>query len=317
MAFKRARREKVWLKIMITGPSGSGKSYSALRLAKGLAEACGSDIAYIGTEGSRNLYYANEFCYDLMELSEDGDRRSFTDFSPESYIHQIDEAVKAGYCVLLLDGISQEWQFLVNLHNSMSGNSFQNWGKVKPRHAAFMEKILTSPIHIICTARGKDAWVIEQNSEGKQIPKKVGIGSDTSKDVSYNMTVSFLLNQENHTYEADKDNTHLFDQVYGKVLTEDDGRALYEWANASEIPATVKEPKFEKAVATEMPELDIPTLQQKCISLAVSRGGQKNKELMDTMKKFVPNGNPNALKSATELNELIAAIEALPEVKTA
>ena len=59
--FKKAKREQVWLKVLLSGSSGCGKSYSALRLAKGIASKCGSDIAYIGTEGSRDLYYANEF----------------------------------------------------------------------------------------------------------------------------------------------------------------------------------------------------------------------------------------------------------------
>ena len=274
MSFKRARREKVWLKILLTGPSGSGKSYSALRLAKGLADACGSDIAYIGTEGSRDLYYASEYQFDLIQLSKDGNPREFTDFSPESYIHNIDEAVKQGYQVLCIDSISPEWSAILEMHEAMrTGNSFTNWGKVKPRHAAFMDKILTAPIHIICCSRAKDVYALEEDERGKVSPKKLGMGANTAKDVSYNMTVSFLLNDvDNHYFTVDKDNTHLFEHVYNRQLTEQDGINLYNWANESDIPATVKETKFEKPEAKSEP--DINALQEEAVALCVSRGGR-------------------------------------------
>lgn len=81
VGFKKAKREQVWLKVLLSGASGSGKSYSALRLAKGIAEECGSAIAYIGTEGSRDKYYSNEFDYDLLQLEDP--------FSTEKYMNAI------------------------------------------------------------------------------------------------------------------------------------------------------------------------------------------------------------------------------------
>ena len=49
MAFVKAKKEKIWTKILLGGSSGSGKTYSALRLATGLAKKCGSGIAAIDT----------------------------------------------------------------------------------------------------------------------------------------------------------------------------------------------------------------------------------------------------------------------------
>ena len=49
MAFVKAKRAKVWLKIQFVGTSGSGKTTSALRLATGLAKKVGTDIAFIST----------------------------------------------------------------------------------------------------------------------------------------------------------------------------------------------------------------------------------------------------------------------------
>ena len=156
MGFQKAKREQVWIKVLLSGASGCGKSYSALRLATGIAEKCNSDIAYIGTEGSRDKYYADKFNYDLLQLDEP--------FTTDKYIEAIDDAVKSGYKVLIIDSLTHEWKWLNETHDKMPGNSFTNWGKLKPRHHAFMEKILHSPIHVIATARGKDDWVLEDKN---------------------------------------------------------------------------------------------------------------------------------------------------------
>lgn len=313
MAFKKAKREQIWLKILLTGPSGAGKSYSALRLAKGLAKEAGSDIAYIGTEGPRDRYYANEFDYDLMQLDKDGTSRDFTDFSPESYIHNIEEAINAGYKVLVIDSLTPEWTFINEVHDAMKGNSFQNWGKVKPRHTKMMDYIMASPIHIICCARGKDTWVLEDQN-GKQVPRKVGMGASQDKDITYQYTISFTLNdQDKHTYETDKDNTHLFEGIYGKQLTEKDGQALYQWANSSDIPATVKETKKYTEATVDDAE-KIAVAQKSVIELMVSIGGTKNTEAMAILKSYTKTGNPKQIKTLAELEEVYKKLNAVKPV---
>lgn len=238
MGFQKAKREQIWLKVLLTSPSGGGKSYTALRLASGIAKKADSRIAYIGTEGSRDKFYSNEFDYDLLQLED-----PFTD---NSYIDAIEEAIDGGYKVLIIDSLSHEWKWLNDLHDKMPGNSFQNWGKLKPRHRKFMDTILNAPIHIIATARGKDEWVMEDKG-GKQVPKKVGLGAQQDKDVTYEYTVSFMIEQDTHIASPDKDNTHLFEGRY-EILTEKDGEKLYDWANDSDIPATVKKmpPKVDE-----------------------------------------------------------------------
>ena len=61
MAFVKAKREKVYMKALLTGASGSGKSMSSLELAYGMYKKCGGPgIAYIGTEGDRDKLYAEQ-----------------------------------------------------------------------------------------------------------------------------------------------------------------------------------------------------------------------------------------------------------------
>lgn len=296
--FQKAKREQVWLKVLLSGASGSGKSYGALKLATGVAKQCNSAIAFIGTEGSRNKYYADEFDYDLLELDEP--------FEAEKYIEAIDAAVKGGYKVLIIDSLTHEWKWLNETHDKMPGNSFTNWGKLKPRHAKMMDKILTSPIHIIATARGKDDWVLEDKN-GKQVPKKVGMGQQQDKDISYEYTVSLMIAQDTHIASSDKDNTHLFDNKYD-VLTEKHGELLYEWANKGDAPTPkVKKETFEEP--TKDPESVLKDIKAEIISVCTAAGGSKNAELMKTVKQFVASGNPNAIKDIEKAKACLTAVK--------
>ena len=304
IGFQKAKREQVWLKVLLSGASGSGKSYSALKVATGIAKECGSGIAYIGTEGSRNKYYADEFDYDLLELEEP--------FECEKYIEAIDAAVEAGYKVLIIDSMTHEWKWLNDVHDKMPGNSFTNWGKLKPRHHKFMDKVLNSPIHIIATARGKDDWVLEDKN-GKQVPKKVGMGQQQDKDISYEYTVSLMIAQDTHVASADKDNTKLFDGRF-EVLTEKDGVKLYEWANKGDAPAPKKEtPKYTET--TYDSEDMLKSVKKEIISVCTELGGTKNADLMAVLKTFVPSGNPNAITSLEEAKNCLTQIKAIKPIE--
>jgi len=269
--FTKAKREQIWTKILLAGPSGSGKTYSALRLATGLAEACGSRVAAIDTENGRILYYADEFDFDDMQMD--------VPFTPEKYIEAVDTAVKAGYKVLIIDSSTHEWDYCLEVHSKMPGNSYTNWAKVTPRHDAFMEKILQSPIHIIATVRGKDEYIIE-DKDGKKVPKKVGVGYKQRDNTEYNYTVTFNLAQDTHIAEAMKDNTHLFEGRY-EMLTEKDGANIYEWANKGE--AAKPRPKREdpdytlksiiESIAAKVTELKEVGVSKEEVAIAIKNAG--------------------------------------------
>ena len=145
--FVKATKEQIWLKVLLNAPSGGGKTYSALRLAKGIADACGSKIAAIDTENRRIRYYASEFDFDDMTME--------APYTPEKYVEAIKEAVSAGYKVLIIDSLTHEWTYCLDLVSNMPGtNTYTKWKTVTPRHDAFKEQILQSPIHIIATSCG-------------------------------------------------------------------------------------------------------------------------------------------------------------------
>ena len=296
--FQKAKREKIWVKVLLGGSSGSGKSYTALRIASGIASQCGGKVAAIDTENGRIRYYANEFDFDDMQLEEP--------YTPEKYVEAIDTAVNSGYKILIVDSSTHEWKYINDIHDKMPGNSFTNWGKVKPRHATFMEKLLQAPIHTIITTRGKDEYVMEDKN-GKQVPKKVGIGMQQEKDIEYNYTVTFNIAQDTHVAEVMKDNTHLFENRYD-VLTEKDGVALYKWANSGEEQAP--KPKVTAPPVVDTVD-ELKETKKQIITRCTELGGTKNTELMTAIKNVIASGNPNAIKDLDTAKKLLANLQAM------
>ncbi len=313
MAFVKAVREKVYLKALLTGPSGCGKSWSALELATGLSRKCDSDIAYIGTEGDRDKLYAQKkskhgdytFEYDLLQLE--------NPFSTEKFMSAIDEAIYAGYKIIIIDSITAEWKYLNDLHDKMPGNSFTNWGKLKPKHREMIDKILAAPAHIICCARGKDEWTMEDKN-GKQVPKKVGLGSQTDKDISYEMMLSIQIDQDTHIAHADKDNTGLWGENRYAVITAKDGEELFAWCENGKTPE-LKKPEIQKNVTSNVPVDDITFIQKEIIAMCVQLGGQKNNDLMAMLKTYTKSGNPNAIKDIDKAKECLAKIKNIKSVE--
>ena len=174
----------------------------------------------------------------------------------------------------------------------MPGNSWTNWSKVTPRHDAFMEKILQAPIHIIATVRGKDEYVLEEKN-GKQTPKKVGLGFKQRDGVEYNYTATFNIAQDTHIAEATKDNTHIFEGRY-EVLTEKDGEALYDWANTGEDFA-----------------FNISKAQQDIINLATELGGSKDPDVTKATINILGEANPKNCTDEVLLKQSLAALNSL------
>jgi len=217
--FKKAKRADISLKVAIIGASGSGKTFTALTLAKGF----GGAIGVLDTENKRALHYADRF--DFMHLVMDAP------FRPDRFIKVIEIAQKEGINNLIVDSTSHEWigkGGCLDMHSQIPGNSYVAWNKITPQHTAFVQAIVDSPINIICCMRGKDEYVLEEDDKGKKVPRKLGIGAQQRDGLEYDMVCSFILDQQ-HLATCMKDTTGLFDGNGIKILTEQDGVNLAKW----------------------------------------------------------------------------------------
>lgn len=95
-----AERQAVPLLFGIMGPSGGGKTYSALRVATGMQSVVGGDIVGIDTESRRMLHYADQFTFKHMQFD--------APFGSLDYLDAIRQCVYAGAKVVVVDSMSHE-----------------------------------------------------------------------------------------------------------------------------------------------------------------------------------------------------------------
>lgn len=220
--FKKAERKSVYLKMAMQGATGSGKSFSALRFAKGF----GGKVAVLDTENGSASLYSDKFEFDVLEMN--------PPFMTEKYITGIKEAEKAGYDVLIIDSLSHAWASeggildQKNAKDLKGGNSYTNWQEFTKKHELMKQAILQSKMHIICTMRSKMEYVLEQDSNGKQRPKRVGMAAVQRDDMPYEFTIVFDI-AHNQSFEAIKDRTSMFTGYIGPKITEEEGRKVKEW----------------------------------------------------------------------------------------
>ena len=304
MAFRTAERKKAKLRLGLVGPSGSGKTYSSLLIAKGI----GGRIALIDTEnGSGDLYAGMKDIpqYDISTMS--------APYTVEKYLEAIKEAEQAGYSVIIIDSLSHAWAGEGGLldkqgkiADSGRGNSYTAWRQVTPLHNQLIEKMLTSPCHIIATMRTKVDYVVEADSKGKQVPKKIGLAPIQREGMDYEFTVVFDIDL-NHNAQVSKDRTASFD---GQIFKpgEETGSTLRAWLDTgsdnigAEKPITTKPKTAPKEKTTDREQL-INTLKD----ITLQGLGFKPEELAPWLKRILEREDITGFDSMSD-TELITAV---------
>lgn len=182
--FSPATKTQAKLRITLDGPAGSGKTYSSLLLAKVL----GGKTALIDTEHGSASKYADRFAFDTVSLKE---------FSLDTYLKTIAAAAAAKYEVLIVDSLSHAWtgrggalEQVDRLGTGGSNNKFTNgWKVVTPLQNQLIDAIVAFPGHVICTLRTKMEYIIEEDSRGKKVPRKVGMAPVQREGLEYEFDV--------------------------------------------------------------------------------------------------------------------------------
>lgn len=226
MKFEKAVRMKAKLRLALTGPSGSGKTYGALKIAQGI----GGKIAVIDTEKGSASLYAHMAEFDVLELD--------PPYTPERFIEAVKAAEGAGYEVLIVDSITHEWsgvggclELVDQIANARyRGNTWSAWNEITPRHRAFLDALMRSPMHIIATARSKtETAQTEQNGKKKVV--KLGMKAEQRDGLEYEFTTVLDIVHEGHYALASKDRTGLFGGD-PQPISEETGRMLLDWLEA-------------------------------------------------------------------------------------
>ncbi|MFH1077520.1 MAG: AAA family ATPase [Pseudomonadota bacterium] len=234
--FRPAIRINTPMILGLAGPSKSGKTYSALRLAMGMAD--GGDIAMINTEGPRGHQYADTFKYLACDLTEP--------FSMKRYEEAIKDAAAIKPAVLIIDSVSHAHEGsggMLDQHekelDKMAGPDYAKrermtwaaWVKPKADEAGMINTMLQVGCHIILCFRAKEKIKIVRG----QPPLDLGwrpIGSDR---IHFETAVTLIL-PPNSKGIPDMSATgselrEPFDSMIKPVqIDEALGKSLAEWA---------------------------------------------------------------------------------------
>jgi hypothetical protein len=194
--FRPAVRENVPLLIGLAGGTGSGKTYSAMMLAKGIAGS--KPFAVIDTENGRAKHYADLFHFDHADIT--------APFRPTRYAEAIEAADKAGYPCVVVDSASHEWYGdggCLDWHDElMGGDQKKNlaaWIEPKREHKRMVTRLLQVRAHVILCFRAEPkVEAVRENGRTEIRPKASLVGLDgwipiSEKNLPYELTASFLL----------------------------------------------------------------------------------------------------------------------------
>ncbi len=235
-----ATRDKTPLLVGIVGPSSSGKTFSALRLATGFQRVNPGAIFVIDTEAGRALQYADEFKFEHVPFG--------APFGPLDYLDVIKYCVAEGATNIVIDSMSHEHEGpggvleiqaaeFVRLGPKLQGLS---WNKPKSEHRRLINTILQFNCNFIFCFRAKEKlnWDIKP-------PKPLGFMAIGGGEWMFEMTTQCLLLPQSNgvpawtsTMDGEKETIKRPKQFLGVLgeptqLSEDIGEAMAKWAAGS------------------------------------------------------------------------------------
>lgn len=220
--------------VALVGGTNSGKTYSALRLARGIAGP-GGRIAVADTEGGRTLHLKNDFEFDVMMM--DAPHR------PQRYAEMARAAEQAGYAALVIDSFSAEWAGMGGVlswsdeeaQRMANGDPSKlervkgaSWIKPKAAHKAMVYSLLERRIPIIFSIRGEETF---------KPPNEKFFKAVCNQNFLFEVTVSFRLAADRKgfidlsdpkSWKMEGSHRAIFKD--GEQLSEAHGQALAAWA---------------------------------------------------------------------------------------
>lgn len=281
-------RDDTSLIIGIAGASGSGKTVTALLIAEGLAGDDG-EVAFIDTEGGRARHY----------FPTSGDKRSKAElrkeflfrvkyldmrppFSPRAIWESINEAIRIGAKVVVVDSASDEWEGIGGLHDmhisemarlakkpyeefqdwELHKYNFPAWAVPKAEHKQHLMKNLRQVrAHVIFCFRAnevtKPVEVTDDRGKKRMTVQNVGWQPICEKNMLYDLTISFMvtpdakgvpLMQGGQFYgKLNPPYSQFFEP--GKQVSVETGERLGSWARGEQSPSQ-KRPVADQQVET-------------------------------------------------------------------
>lgn len=242
---KAATREATPLFVGIVGPSGGGKTFSALRMATGIQRVVGGDIFFIDTEARRALHYAERFRFRHVPFG--------APFSPSDYLAAIEHCIAKGAKTIVIDSMSHEHEGpggVLQMHDDevkrMAGTDWKKaervmmlaWQKPKAQRRRLINTLLQRDVNIIFCFRAKQKLKLQKGED----PIPLGFMPIAGEEYVYECTLKCLLLPGADgfpTWQSDNLGEKMmikipeqFREMFAQPtqLTEDVGVTLAKWA---------------------------------------------------------------------------------------
>lgn len=228
-----AVREGARVVIGLSGVSGSGKTYTALQIAWGLANGDASKVGLLDTENKRGSLYSDILVDKKGSVQQFLIGDLYAPFSPQRYAAAIKEFQASGVEVLVVDSASHEWEGEGGCEDiADDGGKVANWKKAKREHKRFMNTLLTCDMHIIVCLRAREKTSFVDPKK----PVSLGIQPICEKNFMFEMTASLLIHEQGKYRDILKCPSELLpilDKPEG-YLGAKEGLALRKWIDGGQ-----------------------------------------------------------------------------------
>ena len=249
VTYREWKRDQLPLLLGFAGGTGSGKTFSALRVATGIAEATGTKVGAIDTENGRMLHYADAFpsVREYAELE--------APFRPLAYAEAIEGMEKRGCGVIVVDSMSHEWAgdggCLDWQEEEMRGEESRRmtaWIKPKRDHRKMVTRLLGVNAHVLLCFRAEEKVEMRKDANGRWevVPRRSLTGLDgwipvSERNLPFELTVSLLMTADapGIPKPIKLEEQHRPMVPLDRPVDEAVGRALAAWAAGSSSAAAV------------------------------------------------------------------------------
>lgn len=182
--FMKADPKQGYLKVSVYGPPGSGKTFSTLLIAEGLAALSQKRIAYVDTERGTD-FYAREIPSRPVH-PEAFDFDALYTRSLKEVTDSIRSLPVETYGVVVIDSISHLWDAAQEAYEGKRAGKdgdkipFGAWAKIKKPYKALLDTLMGLPMHVFILGRQKNVF---EDNDGDI--KKVGVAMKAEGDTQY------------------------------------------------------------------------------------------------------------------------------------
>jgi hypothetical protein len=192
LTFKKAARKNSKLRLGMSAPSGGGKTFTALMIAKLLG--C-LKIALMDSERSSAEKYARKPNTPEGPGNWDFDHANLDEKHPQEYIDGLQSAARAGYDCIIIDSFTHAWLAVLEMVDRAGGKPGA-WKVASPQYAKLIDSLMNYPGHVIATIRSKQAHDFEKDDKGKLQVKKLGLAPVAREGTEYEFDLMFDFTME-------------------------------------------------------------------------------------------------------------------------